>query len=121
MRRMWSAPAEGEHVDLDALLRLLPALVEEDAALPDGAIETVLSEPDRTVRHIFRVEQGRLAPCDDRAAASAQPPAGLRARITGSAEAWAAALGPAGDRRRLRISGEADLAKRLLAALAAPD
>jgi DNA-binding HxlR family transcriptional regulator len=30
MRRMWSAPQDGEHVDLDALLRLLPALVEGD-------------------------------------------------------------------------------------------
>jgi DNA-binding HxlR family transcriptional regulator len=121
MRRMWSPPQEGEHVDLDALLRLLPALLEEDAALPDGAIETVLREPDRTVRHVFRVERGRLAPSDPRAEATAQPCPGPHARITGSAEAWAAALGPARDRRRLRISGAADLARRVLAALAAPD
>jgi DNA-binding HxlR family transcriptional regulator len=120
MRRMWSAPQEGEHADLEALLRLLPALVEDGAALPDGVIETVISEPHRTVRHVFLVEQGRLLLCDEGAAATGRAPAGLRARIAGSAEAWTAALGPACERRRLRISGEAELARRVLAALAAP-
>jgi DNA-binding HxlR family transcriptional regulator len=120
MRRMWSAPHEGEHVDLDALLRLLPALVEDGAALSEGMIETVLSEPRRTIRHHFCAERGRLRLCDGAAETTTERPAGARARIAGSAEAWAAALGPAGDRRRLRISGEAQLARRLLAALAAP-
>jgi DNA-binding PadR family transcriptional regulator len=120
MRHMWSAPQEGEHVDLDALLRLLPALLEEDALLPDATIETVLSEPHRTVRHVFRLEQGRLLATHEAAGAIAKEPAGARARIRGSAQAWAAALGPARDRKRLRISGEAELAARVLAALAAP-
>ena len=83
MRRMWSAPQEGEHVDLDALLRLLPALVEDGAALSEGMIETVLSEPLRTIRHVFRAERGRLLLCDGVGETTSGGPAGARARIAG--------------------------------------
>jgi DNA-binding MarR family transcriptional regulator len=114
LRRMWSAPHEGERVDLDALLRLLVALVEEDAELPHGTLELVLAERAETVRHVLRIERGGVSLAATDVAHAERTPDLVSARIKGSRAAWIAALGPAGDRRQLRISGDLDLAAGVL-------
>jgi DNA-binding HxlR family transcriptional regulator len=42
MRNAWSAPLEGERVDVSAILRMLPALLAEERELPDGTLEAVV-------------------------------------------------------------------------------
>ncbi len=114
MRHLWSAPEERERVDLDALLRLLPALLAEQTGLPEGSIEAIVADAEPPVRRLYRVVDGRLR-IDD----SAQKAALDRrsASIRGDRGAWIAALGPARDYRRLDIAGEERLARRILDAL----
>ena len=113
MRRSWTAPREGERVDLDALLRLLPALLEQPIEVPDTTVELVLEGPGDGLRHLLEIREGRARMGPD----CGEPAAAV---IAGDRRAWSAALGPEGDRRRLRLSGERKLAQRLLAALTRP-
>ncbi len=125
-RHLWSEPREHERVDLDALLYLLPMLLEESSSLPTGSIEAIVEDADSPVRRHYVVEQGRLR-IDDRIDDYAEdaPDAASRlnvsdprsAAIHGDAGAWIAALGPAADYLRLRITGDQRLAERILDAL----
>jgi DNA-binding HxlR family transcriptional regulator len=132
MRHVWSPPRERERVDVDALLRLLPALLEEDAGFPEGCVEAVVADADPPLRRQYRVEAGRLCIADEHAADAAERSGGAdagpaapstaaakvaTARLHGDGEAWVAALGPAGDCERLRITGDKRLAKHILDAL----
>jgi DNA-binding HxlR family transcriptional regulator len=60
MRHRWSAPDEHELVDLGALLRALPILLEERADLPDGSIELAVTGFASLPPFAYRVERGRL-------------------------------------------------------------
>jgi DNA-binding HxlR family transcriptional regulator len=139
MRHQWSPPSEREQVDVWALLRLLPALLEEHAGLPEGAVEAYVADADPPLC-CYRVRDGRLH-IDERARAAAErphdpglgpdapvgpdapdgpsPAAGelATARLHGDGEAWVAALGPLGDYGRLRITGDRRLATQILDAL----
>ncbi len=131
MRHVWSAPRERERVDVGALLRLLPVLLEEHVGLPEGCVEAVVADADPPLRRQYRVEDGRLRIADEhggddverpgsRDAARGDRPAAADVATThlhGNGEAWVAALGPAGDCKRLRITGDERLAKRILDAL----
>jgi DNA-binding HxlR family transcriptional regulator len=132
MRHAWSAPRERERVDVGALLRLLPVLLEEHAGLPDGCVEAVVADADPPLRRRYRVQDGRLCIAEEHVtgavahargsdADSADPPAAVAdvatARLHGDGEAWVAALGPAGNCERLRITGDKRLARHILAAL----
>ena len=131
MRHLWSAPQEHERVDVDALLRLLPALLEEGTGLPEGYVEAVVADADPPIRRVYRLEGGRLRMADrpgdaatdprdgrgDREARPAAPPGAATAHLHGDGDAWVAALGPAGDYARLRITGDRRLATRILDAL----
>jgi DNA-binding HxlR family transcriptional regulator len=116
VRRAWTAPREGEQIDIDALLRLLPSLVEEPLEVPDGTVAVVLDEPGEAQRHLVEINAGRARM--GAGAANTQTPTST---ITGDGEAWAAALGPAGDSTGLRLSGRRSQAQSLLAALPRPD
>jgi DNA-binding HxlR family transcriptional regulator len=114
MRRMWFSPvASAERVDVGALLRLLPLLLEEATGLPEGIAETTLRSGDAPVRHVFKIEHGRLHAVDE---VGRTPAAGI-ARIEGDDAAWIAALGPGRDYTRLRFAGKKQLAMRILNAL----
>jgi DNA-binding HxlR family transcriptional regulator len=112
MRYRWSSQDGGERVDVDAVLRQLPALLEE-TDLPPGVIEATVDSGAHAVRHHFQVSGGRLEQIDgtlpETRAASVS--------ITGDAAAWRAALGPARDCAGLHSSGKGPSAQQLLEAL----
>lgn len=110
MRHMWSEPRAGERIDLGALWRLLPVLMD-DTALPGGIVELAVERPERPLRQLFDIRDGRLEPIDD---------SWLKVpwtRIEGGEAAWIDALGPKRDDAKLRFAGDEQLARRVLAAL----
>lgn len=130
VRHVWSSPHERERVDLDVLLRLLPALLGEETALPDGSLEAIVADTDPPVRYLYHVRNGRLqiedyaqepaGPSADRGShnnAETTAPARM-ASVNGDTDAWIAALGPKGDCGQLRVAGYERLAGRVLGALA---
>lgn len=110
MRHMWSGPGEQERVGVEALLRVLPVLLEEQVELSDGCLELLVKHgeqpPDAL---IYQVREGRLSLED-----AGDPPG---ARVEGDRSAWILALGPAADYTRLGFSGNTQLAKGILDAL----
>ncbi len=111
MRHMWTPAREGECVEVDALLCLLPVLLEGHHDLPDGSFEATSVHADgESVRHRFRVRAGCLE-MDERT--SGRP----TARAEGERSAWIAALGPEGELAGLSISGDRRMATRVLEAL----
>jgi DNA-binding HxlR family transcriptional regulator len=115
VRRAWSAPKQGERVDIDALFRLLPLLIEQDLELPNGTVELALEEPKGRLQHLLRIHEGRVQP-------NFEHPGGVSAlaAIAGDREAWMAALGPLADASGLQLSGNQALARRILAAIPGP-
>jgi DNA-binding HxlR family transcriptional regulator len=113
MRHMWSPPHEHERVDLDVLLRLLPALAGEGASLPEGVLEVVVTDADPPVRYRYEVKGGGLHTHDG-------PGGTAEAAVHGDTDAWIAALGSMGDHTRLRLTGDERLAKAVLASLPGP-
>jgi DNA-binding HxlR family transcriptional regulator len=113
MRHEWPAPEGREHVRADAVLRQLPALLEDTSDLPDGLVEaTVGAGGDGDgdgASHWFEISDGRLTARDGAGAATA--------RVHGDEPAWVAALGPGGDYSGLRFAGKRSLAKRVLDSL----
>lgn len=127
MRYEWPAPDDRAKVRADAILRQLPALLEEAPGLPDGIVEFAVrpsevsangdSESDSQSSgagdvsgHRFEVSNGRLHPASDTTAPAA-------ARVEGDEASWIAALGPGADSSGLTFSGKRATAKRLLDAL----
>jgi DNA-binding HxlR family transcriptional regulator len=110
MRHQWLAPGDRERVEADALLRQLPALLEEETDLPDGTVEAVLSGHGDWVCHRFLVQDGRLHGVDE-------PRLEPTARVEGDEAAWVAALGPEHDYAGLRFKGKRALARRILDSL----
>jgi len=115
MRHLWSPPRAHEQVELGALLRLLPVLLEEQGDLPEGSVEVLVADAEPPVRWRYCVQHGHIGYADAPGQAAAGDPAS--ARIEGSLDAWVAALGPLGERERLLIEGDAHLAGRVLDAL----
>jgi DNA-binding HxlR family transcriptional regulator len=115
MRHMWSMPKAGEHVRVDALLRLLPVLLGEVVALPDASVEATVTDAEQPHDRVrYRIEQGRVE-------LDAPGAAGAAASIHGSWNAWIAALGPERDYTALSFAGEdAGVGQRLLEALPRP-
>jgi DNA-binding HxlR family transcriptional regulator len=116
VRRAWSAPKQGERVDIDALFRLLPLLIEQDAKLPDGTVELALTEPKGRMRHLLRIHDGRVQPDFEHPGTATT----ALAAIEGDREAWMAALGPMADASGLKLDGDEVLARRILAAIPGP-
>jgi DNA-binding HxlR family transcriptional regulator len=120
MRYEWPPPEDRTTVRADAILRQLPALLEEATNLPDGIVEFVVRQGATPTNdghghgdvtsYRFEISDGTLrATCDSDAAA--------RARVEGDEAAWIAALGPGADCSGLTFSGKRTTAKHLLDAL----
>jgi len=112
MRHLWSSPEARERVDIDALLGLLPALLEGARRLPEGTLELTVEDPEQasTTRR-FEVDQGRVRALDN---AGEERPA---ARVVGDTQSWIAALGPERDYAGLRFAGRKGMARKVLEAL----
>jgi DNA-binding HxlR family transcriptional regulator len=115
MLHMWSAPEAREVVGVEALLRLLPALLEGEADLPDLCLEAIVEQEDERYDRVrYRLKDGRLQLDAD----SDEDPA---VSIRGDKGAWIAALGPARDYTTLRFGGDERAARRFLDALPRPE
>lgn len=128
MRHEWPMPESQAHVRADAILRQLPALLEEATDLPAGVVEMAVrdgnsdagagtSDADaqsngasKPAKHRFEIADGRIRACVRSEAEAA-------ARIEGDEAAWIAAFGPRADSSGLHFSGKRSIAKRLLDSL----
>lgn len=110
LRHVWTEARERESVDIGALLHQLPVLLEE-SQLPDGTLEVVAGRKrDEQVRLIYSIRGGRLSMNEGE-----EPE--ITATVAGGRSAWIAALGPAGDRSGLRLSGDESLGGAVLEVL----
>ena len=90
-------------------LRALPTLLD-GASLPDGVVELLFEDFQAPTRqlldihdgHVKLIEPGQCVPW---------------AIIAGPPAAWALALGPERDTKQLQLTGDEQLARRVLAAL----
>jgi DNA-binding HxlR family transcriptional regulator len=106
----WSAPRPGEDVNIGAVFRLAPGLLEPPSGV-EGAVELVVEAGgEQTVERRYRLTAGDGAV--DISERDGQPDA--RAVVTGSQAAWIRALGPDGSADELEISGDRRLAEALL-------
>jgi DNA-binding HxlR family transcriptional regulator len=110
MRHEWPPPPVSVYVRADAVLRQLPALLEEEDDLPDGTVEAVVGEGEECTAHWFQIAEGRLRPSSER-------PVKATVRIEGDDRAWIAALGPERDYSGLNLAGRRKLAQRVLDSL----
>jgi len=106
----WGPPRESETVDIGAIFRLAPGLIQANGS--SGTVE-------------FTVDHGgsRLSYCcavsSDGVVVEERQPRQSDARVTGSRADWVRALRPEHDREGLEISGDRTLAEAVLAHLAA--
>ena len=103
----WTAPRDGEAIDIGAILRVAPGLVNAPHAL-SGTAQLAVARPDGSTRtYAITVKRGATTIAEQDA-----PDAG--ARIAGSEADWIDALGPEADRGALSITGDERLAKVVL-------
>jgi HxlR-like helix-turn-helix len=106
----WSPPRPSESVDLGAIFRLAPGLVDPSEAT--GTIELVVDEPDSRAAYTFSVS-------DDGVALQESESDRADARVHGTSGAWVRAFCPDRDRSGLEITGDHRLAEKLLDGLLA--
>jgi len=109
----WSAPREGEAVDVGAVLRLAPGMLAP-AASASGRVACFVERRDAADgvaqrRYVLESADGRVEILERDA------PGEPDATVTGSEAAWVRALGPDGDISGLELSGDRSLAEALLA------
>ena len=103
----WTAPRDGEAIDIGAILRVAPGLCFPPAGLA-GVTELTVEQPDGVVRHYaLTAARGALS------VAEVQAP-DADARISGTENDWIEALGPDAARTGLRIEGDRHLAAAML-------
>ncbi len=108
----WTAPREGEAIDIGAILRIAPGLVDAPRSLSATA-ELVVSRTDGSTRHYaISVRRGDTT-------ISEQDAPDAAARVSGSEADWIDALGPGADRGALRVNGDERLAQVVLDGLCA--
>ena len=100
-----------ERIDASAL-QALPALLD-CSTLPNGVVELVIEDFEAPTRQLFDIHDGRIALVEP---GQCVP----WASISGPATAWARALGPDRDVSALQLTGDAPLARGVLAAMPRP-
>ncbi len=100
-----------ERIDASAL-EALPALLD-CSTLPNGVVELVIEDFEAPTRQLFDIHDGHIALVEP---GQCVP----WASISGSATAWARALGPDRDMSALKLTGDAPLARGVLAAMPRP-
>jgi DNA-binding HxlR family transcriptional regulator len=103
----WSAPREGEDVDVGAILRLAPGLLSPPKSLRGTVAISATGKQARPRDYVLTARDGRVE-IEEREEPNAD------ARVSGSHKAWIAALGPDADRSGLNIEGDRSLAEALL-------
>jgi DNA-binding HxlR family transcriptional regulator len=100
----WSAPREGEEINIGAIFRSAPGLLNPPASLK-GTVE-IGCESDK----VWTLSIGGGTVTISEPALEGEPDA----RVNGSVEAWIAALGPDGDTSGLAFKGDRSLADGVL-------
>jgi DNA-binding HxlR family transcriptional regulator len=108
----WGPPRTSERVDLGAIFRLVPGLVNGNSSA-DGTIELTVTDGRGDVPAVYRVtiSPGRAEIAEGVNGAS-------DAQLTGTTAAWVQALSPVGERAGLATAGNQLLASMLLDLLA---
>jgi DNA-binding HxlR family transcriptional regulator len=105
----WSAPRPGEDVNVGAVFRLAPGLLEPPPGT-EGSVDLVVEghagEDER--RYRLTIASGRVEISEN------APDDGAAVVVTGSEEAWVRALGPDGTPEGLSFSGDRGLADAVL-------
>jgi DNA-binding HxlR family transcriptional regulator len=98
----WSSPRDGEEINVGAIFRSGPGLLEANGA--NGTAELVV-EGDRggDRSYVLSVHHADVS-------ISEVPPEDPDARVRGSVSDWVAALGPDADTSRLTVTGDQRLA-----------
>lgn len=103
----WSAPREGEAIDIGAILRVAPGLIAAPLGLRGTAELSVGRSDGTTCHHAITVARAGVTIAE-------QPAADAATRIAGSEADWVEAFRPGGDRSGLDISGDERLATLVL-------
>ena len=102
----WSAPRESEAIDIGAIFRIAPGLIDAPART-SGSAEFAVQLDDATKHYTLTIRHGKtsIAEGED---------AGADVHVSGSQEDWIDALGPDADRSGLRVEGDEEFASLLL-------
>src|SRR5947209_307921 len=106
---VWSAPRGSESVDVAAIFRLASGLLHLGSGA-DGIVELRVDDPKAgtsSASYTLTLRDGEVT-------VDQQPAEAPDARVTGDVADWVAALSPDGSRGDLAISGDRELAERLL-------
>ena len=111
----WTAPRPGEDVNVGAIFRLAPGLIEPPPGV-DGTVELIVDadgddEPERHYR--LTASRGRVD------ISEADSDASAAAVVSGSKASWVRALGPDGSSDELAFDGNRGLAEQVLAGFTA--
>jgi DNA-binding HxlR family transcriptional regulator len=108
----WSAPREGEDIDVGAILRLAPGLLAPPKSLRGTVAISATGKQARPRDYLLTAKDGRVE-IEEREEPKAD------ARVSGPHKAWIAALGPEGNRSGLKVEGNRALFETLLDGIAA--
>jgi DNA-binding HxlR family transcriptional regulator len=110
----WSAPRPGEDVNIGAIFRLAPGMLQPPAGV-SGTVELVVDARGDLPERRFQVEvadgDARITELDE---AEREP----EARVSGPVSAWVAALSPGGSAEELSVTGAQALVDAVLGAFA---
>ena len=108
----WSAPRASERVDIGAIFRLAPGLIEVNGK--QGEVELNVTDGHRDGGPATYTVTIR----DDKVAVAERPGDQPEARITGRSSAWVKAFAPEQDHGELTIDGDQSIAESLIGSLA---
>ncbi len=106
------SPAIGQ-LSVHASLRVLPTLLD-GSTLPNGVVELLIDDFEDPTRQLFDIHDDHITLVEPGAAVP-------WASIAGPATAWMDALGPERNLSALRLTGDEELARRVLAAFPTND
>src|SRR4051794_28520837 len=109
----WGAPRDGEAIDVGAVLRLAPGLLDTPAGMA-GRGRCVVERPDGDVRQYELSAAGGRVEIAEREL-DGRPDA----TVSGTQADWVRAFAPGGDLSTLEISGDERLAEELLSGIVA--
>jgi hypothetical protein len=104
-----STTTPAEPLGIHDTLRALPTLLD-GSILPNGVVELLIEDSEVPTRQLFDIHDGRVTLVEP---GKCVP----WACIAGPPAAWALALGPTRDTAALQLTGDKQLARRVLAAL----
>jgi DNA-binding HxlR family transcriptional regulator len=110
----WSAPRPGEDVNVGAVFRLAPGLIEPPAGM-EGSVDLIVEGEGDSPERRYRLTASRGSVEISESA----PAEGASATVAGSQDAWVRALGPDGSSDELAFSGNRGLADAVLGAFTA--